>query len=156
MIQNLIRQLLNFFYPLVKKMMPFQVYAYLAVGALNTLLNIGLFALIYYVLANTFLAVEAATVISFVVTVLSGFWLSKNFAFTNGTNAKNGIKRQFGKYFIVAVQGQFSDYLITKGLIVFLFIHPVVAYFISTCIMLSINYFLQKYYTFRSSKVFNN
>lgn len=161
MIKHYIRQLLKFFYPLVKKLMPFQVYAYLAVGAANTVFNIVLFAVCYWLVAAATgmsmagfqlhsVAVELATIISFAITVITGFWLSKNFAFTNAGNEKNEKKKQFGKYFLVSVQGQFSDYLITKGLIVLLLVNPVVAYFISTFIMLLINYFLQKYYTFKT------
>lgn len=152
MLKNFILQLLNLFYPLVKKIIPFQVYAYLAVGAANTILNISLFAFLYLALSASFFAVEAATIISFAITVVTGFWLSKNFAFTKSSNEKNETNKQFGKYFLVSLQGQFSDYLITKGLIVFLLINPVIAYFISTFIMLVINYFLQKYYTFKTKK----
>jgi len=161
MIKHYIQQLLKFFYPLVKKLMPFQVYAYLAVGAANTVFNIVLFAVCYWLVAaatgisiagiqTNSLAVEIATIISFAITVITGFWLSKNFAFTDAANEKKEKAKQFGKYFLVSVQGQFSDYLITKGLIVLLLINPVVAYFISTFIMLLINYFLQKYYTFKT------
>ncbi|MES2849024.1 MAG: GtrA family protein [Bacteroidota bacterium] len=141
--------------------MPFQVYAYLAVGAVNTVLNIALFAIWYWVIAAMngismarmhidSLAVEIATVISFTVTVFTGFWLSKNFAFADASNEKKEKTKQFGKYFLVSLQGQFSDYLITKGLIVLLLVKPVGAYFISTFIMLLVNYFLQRYYTFKT------
>lgn len=164
MIKRYIRQLLKFFYPLVKKLMPFEVYAYLAVGAANTVFNIALFAICYLLISAATgisiaglqihtLAVEIATVISFVITVITGFWLSKNFAFTKASNEKNEKAKQFGKYFLVSLQGQFSDYLITKGLIVLLLVNPVLAYFISTFIMLLVNYFLQKYYTFKRKKV---
>lgn len=152
MLKKFILQLLNLFYPLVKKFIPFQVYSYLAVGAANTVFNIALFALLYMVLSETVLAVEAATIVSFAITVVTGFWLSKNFAFTDAGNNKKETSKQFGKYFLVSIQGQFNDYLITKGLIVFLFINPVIAYFISTFIMLTLTYFLQKYYTFRKKK----
>ena len=152
MIKYFILQSLKLFYPLVKKLMPFQVYAYLAVGAANTVFNIGLFSALYLALSKTIFAVEIATVVSFLITVLTGFWLSKNFAFTSAADGKKETQKQFGKYFLVSFQGQFSDYLITKGLIIFLELNPVVAYFISTFIMLIINYFLQKYFTFRSIK----
>jgi putative flippase GtrA len=153
MLKNFILRFLNFFYPLVKKVIPFRVYAYLAVGTANTALNIALFALLYLALSATVFSVEAATIISFAITVVTGFWLSKNFAFTDASNEKKETNKQFGKYFLVSLQGQFSDYLITKGLILTLFINPVTAYFISTFIMLVINYFLQKYYTFRTNRV---
>lgn len=148
MLKNFIHQLLKFFYPVVKKLMPYQVYAYLAVGTANTVLNIGLFIGLYLILHHTAFAVEMATSISFIITVLTGFWLNKNFAFTQAGNEKKETQKQFGKYFLVSLQGQFSDYLITKALIIFLNINPGIAYIISTVIMLTITYFLQKHFTF--------
>jgi putative flippase GtrA len=153
MLQCLIHQLLRFFYPLVKKLLPYQVYAYLAVGAANTLLNIGLFMIVYFWLSHAIFAVEMATAASFLVTVVSGFWLNKNIAFTNADSGKKDTQKQFGKYFLVSLQGQCSDYLITKALIVLLTFNPGWAYIVSTGIMLVINYFLQKYFTFRNKKL---
>jgi putative flippase GtrA len=163
MIKKCIRQFLKLFYPIVDRFMSFQVYAYLAVGAANTLFNIGLFAGLYWYISNSpgfyvlgydiqFLAVEIATVVSFLLSVFTGFWLNKNFAFTDASNEKKEKAKQFGKYFLVALQGQFSDYLLTKGQIVLLKTNPTVAYLISTVIMLIITYFLQKYYTFKKKK----
>jgi len=153
MLKNYIHQLLKFFYPLVRKLIPYQVYVYLAVGAANTLLNIGLFIVLYLALTNTLLAVEIATVISFTVTVITGFWLSKNFAFTEASNEKKETQKQFGKYALVALQGQLSAYLLTKVMIVLLSMNASVAYVITAIIMLTLNYFLQKYFTFRKKKL---
>ncbi len=153
MIKKLIQQLLKLFYPLVKKLFPFDIYAYLAVGAVNTLLNIFLFTALYFTFSKTVFSVEIATFISFTITVFTGFWLNKNFAFTNSGHDKSTKQKQFGKYFLVSLQGQFSDYLITKGLIIFLVIQPTIAYLISTVIMLTLNYFLQKYFTFKNKKI---
>ncbi len=163
MIKNTIQWGLNLFYPLFKKFLSFQVYAYLAVGAANTIFNIVLFFVFYFLLisAENFyslginlstLAVEIATFFSFLISVLTGFWLSKNFAFTNSSNQKREKTKQFGKYFLVSLQGQFSDYLITKGLVIFLHTEPRLAYCISTIIMLILNYSLQKHYTFKAKK----
>jgi putative flippase GtrA len=152
MLKKFILQLLNFFYPLVKKFIPFQVYAYLAVGAANTVFNIGLFIICYKALSATALAVEAATAISFATTVITGFWLHKNFAFTDSGNEKKDILQQFGKYALVALQGQLSAYLLTKGMIVLLKMNASVSYIITAVIMLTLNYFLQKYYTFKKQR----
>ncbi len=160
MIKKIISNFLELFFPMFKNIMPFQVYAYLSVGAANTLFNIGMFTLFYLLISTSpglfvlgvdckYLAVEIATIISFLLSVISGFWLSKNFAFTDASNDKAEKIKQFGKYFLVSLQGQFSDYLITKALIIFLFLEPTIAYLISTFIMLILNYFLQKYFTFK-------
>jgi putative flippase GtrA len=153
MLRNFILQLLNVFYPLVRKFMPFQVYAYLALGAVNTLLNIGLFLLCFQALVATALALETATVVSFAVTVFSGFWLHKNFAFTDAGNDKKEIQQQFGKYALVSLQGQVSAYLLTKGMVVLLQLNASVAYVLTAVVMLTLNYFLQKYFTFRKKKI---
>lgn len=153
MLKKIILRLLSFFYPLVKKFIPFHIYAYLAVGAANTVLNISLFAILYLLLQSTVFALEAATIISFGITVITGFWLNRTFAFTDAANEKKEINRQFSRYFLVSLQGQFTDYLLTKGFVVILFFNPLLAYFISTAIMLTLTYFLQKYFTFRSKKI---
>ncbi len=148
----LIQRLLNFFYPVVKKILPFQVYAYLAVGAANTFLNIGLFILLFKLIEAFSLAVEVATAVSFAITVVTGFWLQKNFAFAEAENTKTAIKKQFGKYAMVALQGQFSAYLLTKSMIILLKMNASAAYIITTIIMLIVNYFLQKYFTFKQQQ----
>ena len=153
MLKNIILQLLKLFYPLVKKWMPFQLFAYLSVGAANTLLNIGLFALLFTLMKSFPLAVETSTAISFGITVLTGFWLTKNFAFTQAGNEKKEVQKQFSKYALVALQGQLSAYLLTKGMIVLLYMNATLAYVITAIIMLTVNYFLQKYFTFRTKKV---
>jgi len=154
--KSLILFLLKGFYPIFSKVLPFSAYAYLATGAVNTFLNIGLFLLFFKIsmfsVSTAFLSVEIATVLSFLITVLSGFWMNKNFAFSEASRASKQVQKQFKRYFLVAFQGQFSDYFITKGLILFIYIRPEFAYFMSTIIMLIINYFLQKYYTFKIYK----
>lgn len=160
LIKNTINYFLDLFYPIFKKILPKQVYIYLSIGAANTLFNIALFTLLYQAIYHStslivfgvnlkLVAVEIATIISFLLSVLSGFWLNKNFAFASASNEEKEEKKQFRRYFLVSLQGQFSDYLITKGLILFLGIRPTIAYYTSTVIMLIINFFLQKYYTFK-------
>ncbi len=142
--------------------MTFQVYAYLALGAVNTLFNIGLFAVSYHlIMLNAgkmilpeplrYVAVEIATVISFSVSIISGFWLHKNFAFTHAEKNRSAVRKQFMKYTLVALQGQASGYLITKSCIVLLQIYPTYAMLLSTSIMLVVNYFLQRFFTFRKA-----
>ena len=152
MLKRCIQQLLDFFYPVVKRLMPFSVYAYLVVGAANTVLNIGLFVLFMYVFSGTLLALEVSTVISFVFTVVTGFWLNRNFAFSGSGERCSETQQQFGRYALVALQGQFSAYVLTKVMTVLLSVNASVAYFVTTVIMLTLNYFLQKYFTFRKSR----
>lgn len=152
MLYKLIRQLLKYFYPLFSRWLPYQVYAYLAVGAANTIFNISLFAIVYNSTKDiSSLAVEIATVVSFTISAVTGFWLNKHFAFTQADNEKRATGKQFTKYVLIAVQGQISAYLLTKGMVNFLLIDASVAYLLTAIIMLTINYFLQKHITFRKT-----
>ncbi len=149
---------LQTFYPLFRRWLPYQVYAYLAVGAANTALNIVLFVLFYqfilpqpgmYFQGYLVASYTIALFIAFLLTIVSGFWLSKNFAFKDSGNDSDVAKKQLGKYFIVVAQGLGSDYLILKALIVFTGMYPTLAKIVSTTIVLTLNFLLQKYFTFR-------
>lgn len=149
---------LQFFYPIFKKWLAYDVYAYLAVGALNTALNIFLFAVLYeFILPKRGMDVgeynvasySLALIISFFATIPTGFWLSKNFAFKTVDTSNEKIGKQFFKYVLVVSQGLGSDYLILKGLIVFFNTQPTIAKIASTAIVLTVNFLLQKYFTFK-------
>jgi len=155
MAKNLLHQLLKFGYTFIRKLLPYQVYTYLAVGALNTLLNIALFISCYQILLSTSIAVEASTIIALVVTIFTGYWLQKNFVFTDASNADKENRKQIARYAIVALQGQLSAYALTKSMIVFLQLNASIAYVITTFIMLTLTYFLQKYFTFKKEKRFS-
>ncbi len=157
MLRKIIYSTLEIFYFPFKKVMDFELYAYLTVGAANTALNIILFALLYQFLLPlsgfTLIQfhVESYTVsllIAFLITVPTGYWLSKNFAFDRKNESKQSIQ-QLGKYFLVVLQGLVSDYIILASLVEFAGIHPTIAKIISTIIVVTLNYFLQKYFTFR-------
>jgi putative flippase GtrA len=160
---RLFSDLINFFleliFPIFKKWMPFQVYAYLAVGAGNTLLNILLFVAVYqFILPQgdiLFFGISVASytlalLIAFLLTVPTGFWLSKNFAFTEAANNTKANRNQLGRYFLVVVQGLISDFVILKLLIEAGGLNPNLAKLLSTIIVLTVNYLLQKYFTFKT------
>ncbi|SIN66095.1 GtrA family protein [Algoriphagus halophilus] len=153
---------LQLFYPIFRKWLAFDIYAYLAVGAINTALNIFLFAILYefilpkegWTLAGyTVASYTVALLIAFLVTIPTGFWLSKNFAFRSTAMGTRKTGKQLLKYILVVGQGLGSDYLILKGLILFVNMEPTLAKIFSTIIVLTLNYLLQKYFTFKKSEV---
>lgn len=155
-----IESFLKLFYPIFKKWLAYDVYAYLAVGAINTALNILLFAVLYeFILPKegwlisgyTIASYTIALFIAFLATIPTGFWLSKNFAFKSVSAGAKKTTKQLFKYILVVGQGLGSDYLILKGLILFLSMEPTVAKIFSTVIVLTINFMLQKYFTFKKS-----
>lgn len=159
--KKVIQWVLDFIYPVFKKILPYQVYAYLAVGAINTVLNIVLFALFFqFVLPKTGILVGGFLVasytisllMSFITTVPTGFLLSKNFAFNGDNQNRQRSGQQLFKYFLVVLQGLGTDYLIMKGLIVLLGLYPTIAKIISTVLVLTSNYILQKHFTFKAKR----
>ena len=152
---------LQLFYPIFRKWLAFDIYAYLAVGAINTALNIFLFAILYeFILPKegwmisgySIASYTVALLVAFFATIPTGFWLSKNFAFRNAATGTRKTGKQLLKYMLVVGQGLGSDYLILKGLILFLNMEPTLAKIFSTVIVLTFNYLLQKYFTFKKSE----
>ena len=159
-IQQSIHYVLRIFYTPVKRFLPFQVYTYLACGAANTFLNIVLFAFFYQVILPQpgfyignllFASYTISLVIAFMLTVPTGFWFNKNFAFRQEEDAPGTKGKTQGiKYFLVVLQGLLSDYLIMVCLILYCHLHPTLAKIISTVVVLSLNYLLQKHFTFKN------
>lgn len=141
---------------MVRQFLPFQVYAYLSLGAVNTLLNIALYILFYqFIFPKTDfllygLKIESYTlslVIAFLLTIPTGFWLSKHFAFVSKQKDKSTLK-QMGKYVLVVLQGLLTDYLLLIAFILYISVEPISAKILSTLIVVCINFLLQKYFTF--------
>lgn len=137
--------------------MNFSVFAYLSLGAVNTLLNIALFALCYQVILSKaeylILGFPVASytislLFAFFLTIPSGYWLAKHFAFK--TENSQPTATSLLKYSLVVTQGLISDFLLMKLMIEVFGIHPTIAKVNSTVIVLTANYILQKYFTFRS------
>ncbi len=151
MLRSYINRFLLGLYPLAQPFLPFQVFAFLTVGTMNTLLNLGMFWVLYPSLLPGRYALEIATFLVFSLTAVSGFWLQRNFAFPKG-KGQSSIQAQFAKYVLVSLQGVVGAYLLTKALVVWMHWNGLVAYAVTTVIVLTITYFLQKYMTFRSRK----
>lgn len=152
MLRSFLHRLLKEVYPFAKPFFTFPVFAFLTVGGLNTFLNMALFGFFYPLLWPHAFALELATSWAFVLTLISGFWLQRNFAFTNATHHQHSIYQQFIKYSLVSLQGAVGAYGLTKFMVVGLHWNGVVAYGITTVIMLTVTYFLQRYFTFRTRK----
>lgn len=150
---------LYFFYRIFKKWLPYEVYAYLAVGGLNTALNILIFAVFYewmvpkqgiWILDFTIQSYSIALLLAFFATIPTGFWLSKNFAFKQAEEPLKKTPKQLFKYLLVVGQGLGSDFLILKCLVLLMDMEPTIGKIISTVIVLTVNFLLQKYFTFKN------
>lgn len=151
---------LDILYPLFKRFMSKSVYQYLALGAVNTVLNVFLFILFYQFILSSKeyrifgFSIESYTLsllYSFLITLPTGYWFAKHFAFSE-TSGDQATAKTFSKYFIVVVQGLVSDYLLLKFLIEIAHLNPSLAKTLSTLIVLTVNYLLQKHFTFKSKE----
>lgn len=156
---GLVNKSILFFYPLFRKFMTLQVFAYLFVGAANTFLNIAIFLVFnIFIITSPMMvsglgSIQPYTInllIAFMLTVPSGYFLAGTFAFQS--LEKRNHKIGMMKYFLVVLQGLALDYLFMKAGIEFLGLNSNIAKIISTVIVLTINYLLQKYFTFREKK----
>lgn len=147
--QDHLLTLISYPYPLFKWLLPFDLYAYLIFGGMNTMLNIAVFIFTLHAIYGMRYAVETATTIAFGITVITGFWLNKFCVFDVKRSSESPLTKQFLKYFLVSFQGLFGSILLLKCCTDFLRWPPVMSYGITTVIMLSLNFLLQRFYTFR-------
>ncbi len=162
MVKKAIQGIIDMIYPLFKKFMPFPIYSYLAVGGINTALNILIFSGLYHFLLPKsgldlgFYKMESysiALIIAFLLTIPTGFWLTQNFAFAESKGDKKQDAKQGFRYFLVVSQGLISDYLLLNFLVVYVKFSPDLAKIVSTIIVLTLNYLLQKHFTFKPKSI---
>jgi len=156
-----IQFIIDLIYPAFKKLMPYNVYSYLAVGGMNTALNIAIFSFLFKIVLpkqGIFFgnfqvsSPNIALFVAFLITVPTGFWLTQNFAFAHAKGDKKENSKQGFKYFLVVLQGLASDALLLNILISFLHFSPILAKVFSTLIVLTLNYLLQKHFTFKKAQ----
>lgn len=147
--------LLFFYRKIFGRYLRFQVYSYLAVGALNTGWNVLWFHILYY---YVFLPVQhylpphlpahsLALILSFIVTFPVGFWLMRTFVFRKGNTP---IIEQFSKYVYVMVQGILLEYGIVRLAIEILRWEATLSKLSASAIVAVANFFIQRHFTFRA------
>lgn len=164
-LKSSISAVLLLFYQLIfRKFLNFQVYSYLVIGVFNTAWNILLFHIFYYHILPAklnqpwdFLPTHTlALILAFCLTAPIGFYLMRNFTFTQGTQS---ALIQFVKYIYVLLQGLGLESLIVYAMVEFMqiekFIHSgaTVAKICASAIVATINFFLQRYFTFSRKKI---
>ncbi len=159
--RNLILMVVDFFYPLFKKVMPLQTYRYAACGGFNTLLDITLFFTSYTylfhgqelrplpsLLPNLIVSAHiAAFLISFTVTFPVGFYLSRYVVFQETSGKKI---TQLTKYIFVVFICLMLNYGFLKIFIEVFKWHALVAKLLTTLLVVSFSYISQKHFTFKT------
>jgi putative flippase GtrA len=158
--RRFIQGTLGIFYPVFRRFLPYQVYAYLAVGSLNTALNLVLFFGFFHFMVpasgiviyhNTIAPYTVSLLLAFIATIPTGYYLNSYFAFSDDSRSEDH-KKVIIKYFLVVLQGLLADYLLLRLLVEVAHLYPTVAKVISTVVILTVNYLLQKHFTFKNKK----
>ncbi|MDN3654143.1 GtrA family protein [Ferruginibacter paludis] len=147
--------MIDFFYPLFKKVMPLQTFRYAACGCINVVLDIGLFFVFFnYVFRKQVLHLGffsfqphiAAFIASFFITFPVGFLTSKYIVWTEST--MRGHVQLF-RYFVIILMNFFINYIFIKLFVEFFHIYPTIAKVLTTVIVVLFSYLSHKHFTFK-------
>ncbi|MBR2351717.1 MAG: GtrA family protein [Alistipes sp.] len=144
----------HFYIGAIRKIVPQQVFRYLACGALNALLDAVWYFVIYnFIVAKRTIDLGFATIsphilslaIVFPITFLTGFWLNRNVAFRT-PHIDSG--RQLLRYALSVVGSIVLNYVCMKLLVESLGIWPTPSKLITTGICAVYSYLIGRFYTF--------
>ena len=150
--------MIDWFYPIFKKMMPLKTFRYAACGGVNTILDIGLFFVAYnYILHKQiiqfgWLSISphiASFMISFCITFPIGFYLSRYVVFQETTVTK---RKQLMKYFIVVLGCILLNYVFLKLFVDQFGWYPTMAKIATTFFVVIFSYTSQKNFTFKGAE----
>ena len=148
--------IIDFFYPPFKKLIPLQTFRYAVCGGSNLLLDIFIFYVSFHyilqkrVLHLGFIALEpynAALVIAFSITFPIGFLLNKYIVF-NGSQLRTYV--QLLRYVMIVIVNLFLNYAFLNILIQYMHFYPTIAKVIATVFIVIFSYLSQKHFTFRT------
>ena len=157
-ISKVILDLIDWFYPIFKKMMPLKTFRYAACGGANTILDITLFFVSYNFLfkreslffpsLNLMVGAHiAAFLVSFCVTFPIGFYLSRYVVFQETSVGK---REQLGKYFTVVMFCLVLNYGFLKLFVDVFKWYPTPSKILTTFFVVMFSYFSQKNFTFKA------
>jgi len=157
-----ILNLIDFFYPVFKKVMPLQTFRYAACGGTNMILSTLIFIYCHKFVFKeeqfnlgfyAFKSYNVALFVSSCCSFIMGFIFNRYLVFT--TSYLRGHIQLF-RYFLSFCFNLFINYVILKVLVEHLNLDAVLAQLISTCIVVVISYLTQSYFTFKVKKVPNS
>ena len=158
-IRLLIIQIIDYFYVPFQSFIPLETFRYAATGGFNTVLDITLYFLCYnfvidkHVIDLHIVSISphiAAFLIVFPFTFFSGFLLARYITFTN---SEIRGKIQLIRYMISVSGSIFLNYLFLKILVEFGGLWPTLSKIITTVIVVVYSYFVQKFFTFKTTRL---
>jgi putative flippase GtrA len=155
MIRQKIISLIDFFYPLFKRLMPINTFRYLACGAVNFALDIGLFFVFYNFVYHkqvfhlklfSFQPHIAAFISSFFITFPVGFLLSRYIVFTSSL-VKGHV--QLFRYLMIVIMNFLLTYVFLKLFVEYFHFYATISKTLTTIIVIIFGYLGQKHFAFK-------
>lgn len=155
--KQFILNIIDWFYPPFKKLMPYQTFRYAACGGGNTLLNIVLYFVSYnYILKKQHLSFGFVTVSShiaaflmaFIVTFPIGLYLNM-FVVFKGSNLRKRI--QLFRYFLVVMACIGLNYVLLKIFVDQLNWYPTPSMIVATGLIIIFSYLSQLRFSFKKN-----
>lgn len=153
--RDLILPVIDFFYPLFKKLMGIQTFRYAASGGFNTALGFVIFYIGFKFIFKEqpvdlgFFVLEphsAALLLSFCICFPLGFFLMKYVVFSN-SRMKGRV--QLFRYFSLYVFNLGLNYVLLRLFVETFKIYPTFAQIINTAILILFSYIVQRNFTFK-------
>ena len=157
-VRRLIITVIDFFYPLFKRVMPLQTFRYAACGGANTALDISLFSIAYNFIYKkrevslgyiTLSPHIAALFTALAISLPTGFFLNRYVVFQ-----ESGLKShtQLQRYILVVVICIVFNYALLKLFVDYFGWYPTLSKILTTIIVVIFSYSSQTYYFFRTKK----
>jgi putative flippase GtrA len=156
-LRSLIIQTIDFFYIPFQEMIPLETFRYAATGGFNTVLDISLYFICYnFILDKQVIDLHIVSIspyigaflIVFPITFFTGFLFARYITFTS-SEIRGRV--QLIRYMISVSGSIFLNYFFLKLLVEFGGLWPTLAKIITTIIVVIYSYFVQKFYTFKTS-----
>jgi len=150
---ELIRKIIDFFYPPFRKYLTLQIFRYGSIGAINLVFDWFLYFIIYnFVLHQRmldlgFVAIKsynAAFGIKFPIVLFSGFLMQKYVTFSHSELLG---RVQLFRYLVVVLVNVFINYIGFWLFVDYLKFYATISNMIISVSTIGISYFFQKYYT---------
>jgi putative flippase GtrA len=158
-LRTIIIQTVDYFYAPFQHLIPLETYRYAATGGFNTVLDISLYFVFYnFILDKQVIDLYivsisphiAAFLIVFPITFFTGFLFARYITFTS-SEIRGRI--QLIRYMLSVSGSLFLNYVCLKFLVEFGGLWPTLSKIITTVIVVIYSYFVQKFYTFKTSRL---
>ncbi len=157
--KKLILTVIDFFYPIVRRLMPLQTFRYAACGGSNTVFDIILFHLLeenfkqHGIIRYGSFAISphiAALIAAFCLSFPTGFYLSRYVVFTE-SNVRGRV--QLIRYFSLVLACIALNYMFLKFFIEQLHFEATFSKIITSIFVVTFSYLSQKHFTFKIKKI---